>query len=202
MSTGIAAHLPTYFTQAGFHRLTVDKYHRMIETGVLTKYDRIELLEGHMVLKMSQNPPHSNSSENADESIRRRLPAGWRVRTQKPITLADSEPEPDVAVVRGDRTTYASRHPGPSDIGVVLEVSDTTLAIDRNDKTRIYARASLPIYWIINLIDRQVEVYTDPRPVDPVPSYATRTDYRPGDSVPLFLDGQTIAQIPVDELLG
>jgi hypothetical protein len=84
----------------------------------------------------------------------------------------------------------------------VAEVSDSSLAFDQIDKCRSYARANLPIYWILNLVDRQVEVYTDPRPADPVPSYATRTDYRPGDSVPLVLDGHAVAQTPVDDLLG
>jgi Uma2 family endonuclease len=124
------------------------------------------------------------------------------LRSEQPITLSDSEPQPDIVLARGDHTTYRTRHPGPADIGLVVEVADTSLTVDRNDMARIYARAGLPVYWIINVVDRQVEVYTDPRPADPVPAYATRTDYRPGDAVPLVLGGRPIAQLPVDDLLG
>ena len=169
---------------------------------MLTEEDQVELLEGHMVMKMPPNPPHSNVVSNATEILIVRLPLGWRLRSEQPITLPDSEPQPDFAVVRGDRSTYQSRHPGPPDIGLVVEVCDSSLTIDRIDMVRIYARANLPIYWIINVVDRQVEVYTDPRPNDPVPAYATRTDYRVGDSVPLVPDGQLLTQLPVADLLG
>lgn len=202
MSVGAVPPLPKYFRRSGFHRLSVAQFHRMIQTGVLSENDRIELLEGHLVPKMPPNPPHSNTVVNANEAIARHLPPGWRVRGEQPVILADSQPEPDSAIVRGDRTTYRSRHPVAADIGVVGEVADTSLDEDRDDKARIYARAALPVYWIINVVDQQVEVYTDPRPTDPVPAYATRTDYRAGDAVPLVLDGRTVAHIPVADLLG
>jgi Uma2 family endonuclease len=202
MSVGAAPPLPAYFAHAGFRLLSVAEYHKLMEIGILTEHDRVELLEGHMVNKMSQNPPHSNSGTNAEETLRENLPQGWRLRAEKPVTLADSEPEPDIVIARGTRITYASRHPGPGDIGLVVEICDSSLTVDRTDMVRIYARANLPIYWIINVIDRQVEVYTDPRPNDPVPAYATRTDYKAGDSVPFILDGQVVAQLPVNDLLG
>jgi Uma2 family endonuclease len=202
MSAGTVPQLPAYFRRSGFHRLSVAQFHRMVQTGVLSEDDRVELLEGHLVPKMPPNPPHSNTVTNSGETLTSHLPPGWRVRREQPIVLADSQPEPDVAVVRGDRMTYRTRHPVPADIGVVGEVADTTLDEDRIDKGRIYARANLPVYWIINIVDRQVEVYTDPRPNDPVPGYATRTDYRAGDTIPLVLDGNLAGQVPVDELLG
>ena len=202
MSVGTASQLPAYFAHAGFRRLTVAEYHKLINVGILTEHDRVELLEGHMVNKISQSPPHSNSGTNAEESLRDHLPQGWRLRAEKPITLADSEPEPDIVIARGVRSTFSNRHPGPGDIGLVVEVCDSSLAVDRTDMVRIYARANLPIYWIINVVDQQVEVYTGPRPNDTVPSYATRTDYHVGDSVPFLLDGQLVAQLPVADLLG
>jgi Uma2 family endonuclease len=189
-------------SRSSFYRLTVAQFHRMIQTGILSEDDRVELLEGHLVPKMPPNPPHSNTVSNAAETLASQLPLGWRIRQEQPIVLADSQPEPDLAVVRGDRSTYRSRHPVAADFGFVVEVADSTLDEDRDDKSRIYARANLPVYWIINIVDRQVEVYTDSRPADPVPSYATRTDYKAGDSVPLLLDGQTVAQIPVNDLLS
>jgi Uma2 family endonuclease len=84
---------------------------------------------------------------------------------------------------------------------VVIEVSNTSLDTDREDKSRIYARAGLPVYWIVNVVDRQVEVYEQPSGPTADPGYATRTDYKPGDSVPLVLDGNTVGTIPAADLL-
>jgi len=115
--------------------------------------------------------------------------------------LPDSEPEPDIAIVRGDDAAYEHRHPSPADIGVLIEVSDSTLAGDRADKSRIYARAKIACYWIVNLLDRQVEVYTQPSGPVAAPAYSQQATYRAGDAVPLVLDGATAATIAVQELL-
>jgi Uma2 family endonuclease len=202
MSIGTIPPSTGYQPVPGAQRYTIDEYHCTIDGGQLTTDDRVELLEGRLVPKTPQNPPHSRVSTNAEELLRATRPPEWRLLISKPITLADSEPEPDITLARGDRTTIANRHPGPGNIGLVVEVSDSSLMFDRNDKCRAYARANLPVYWIINVVDRQIEVYTNPRPTDPIPAYATRTDYRAGDTVPLVLDGQVVAQIPVNDLLG
>jgi Uma2 family endonuclease len=202
MSVGSAPQVPGYIAYAGFHRLSVTQYHELIEVGVLSEHERVHLLEGYVVNQMPQNPPHSNAGTNVEDTLKDHLPTGWRLRAEKPINLGDSEPEPDIVIARGNRTTFASRHPGPEDFGLLVEVRDSSLAIHRSDMARIYARANLPVYWIINVVDRQVEVYTDPRPNDAAPFYATRTDYKPGDPVPFVLDGQLIASIPVNDLLG
>ena len=115
---------------------------------------------------------------------------------------SDSEPEPDVAVVRGNRRDYGTRHPGPQDTGLAVEVSDSTLDQDRTVKLQIYARARVPVYWIVNVVDRQIEVYEQPSGPTPDPAYGNRRDYRPGDAVPLVLDGNTVATVPVTELLA
>jgi hypothetical protein len=182
--------------------LSVQKYHRLIELGVLKEHDRVELLEGLVVIKPPATPRYSNTIASLYPVLTSVVPDPWRIRTCNPITLSDSEPEPDIVLARGDDRTFRDRHPGPADVGFVAELGDTRVDVERIDMARIYARANLPSYWIINLIDRQIEVYTDPRPADPVPSYATRTDYKAGDSVPLLLDGQTVAQIPVNDLLS
>jgi hypothetical protein len=182
-------------------RFTVDEYHQMIQAGILTEDDPVELLEGWIVLKMPRNPPHDMGIELAEDAVLARLPAGWRVRVQMAITTADSEPEPDLAVVRGSIRSNPGRHPVPEDIGIVIEVADTTLNRDRTDKSRLYARAGIISYWVINLVDRQVEVYTDPSGPDANPSYRQRRDYGIQDSVPFVLDGQQLGQIPVRDLL-
>lgn len=193
--------LPLQGLQAGFRRFTVAEYHHLIRLGILTEDDNLELIEGYLVHKMSRNPPHDGTIMAAHAALSRVLPSGWVFRIQSAITLPDSEPEPDLALVRGDVRTYFARHPGPTDFGTVIEVSDSTLDGDRNDKARMYARARIPEYWIINLVDRQVEVYTLPSGPGVTPAYASRQDYPVGAAVPVQLDGQQVATIPVVDLL-
>jgi hypothetical protein len=130
-----------------------------------------------------------------------RLPAGWILRVQSAITTQDSEPEPDIVVARGPGLRYFSSHPQPKDIGLVIEVSDTTLNEDREVKGRLYARARLPIYWIVNLPDGRIEVYTDPRS-GKKPAYRSRSDYAVPQSLPLILEGHEVAGIDTRELLA
>jgi Uma2 family endonuclease len=202
MSVGAVPPPPKYARRAGFYRLSVAQFHQMIQSGVLGEKDRIELLEGYLVPIMPPNPPHSTAVSRSNRTLIRILPDTWHLRSEQPLTLSDSQPQPDFAVVRGDFSAYATRHPGPADVGLVIEVADSSLDEDRDDMGRIFSRSGIPVYWIINVVDRQVEVYTDPRPADPVPAYTTRTDYRAGDSMPLVLDGHLVAQIPVNDLLG
>jgi Uma2 family endonuclease len=195
---------PGSFTQPPalpLRRFTVDEYRRMGETGVLTKDDRVELLEGWIVQKTVHNPPHDATVDLAHEVVRQRLPSDWRARIQSSITTGDSEPEPDLAVVIGTARTYASRHPGPPDIGLVIEVADSSLKHDRVFKGRIYSRAGTRCYWIVNLVDSTIEVYEDPSGPVTDPAYRTRRVYRLNDSVPLVLAGSEVARIPVSSLL-
>jgi len=184
---------------ATLRQFTVAEYHEMIRVGVLTTEDRVELINGYLVNKMPQNDPHASTVRRLTEDLVRVVPPGWLASSQLPITLADSEPEPDGAVVRGGRRTYDHRKPGPADFGVVIEVADSSLRFDRLVKLEDYAVAGIPVYWIVNLVDGQVEVYTGPTATPP--AYRTRTDYRPGDAVPLVLDGTTVGTISVSDLL-
>jgi Uma2 family endonuclease len=182
-------------------RFTVDEYHRMLEKGILGEGDPIELLEGWLVFKMGRNPPHDLVLTLAEEEVGNLLPDDWFRRIQMAITTPDSEPEPDLAVVRGPRRRYGSRHPGPQDIAFLAEVADATLQSDRLVKGRIYARANIPIYWILNIPDAIVEVYTDP--TGPIPSacYRSRRDYGMQDQVPVVIEGKEIGSIPVQALM-
>jgi Uma2 family endonuclease len=182
------------------YRFTVEQYHRMIETGVLRSGDRCELLDGWITEKMTQNPPHAVAIQLLDATLAGILPADWVRRLQSPITLSHSEPEPDVVVARGPVRRYLDHHPGPGEIALVAEVTDSTLAEDRTLKARIYAEARLPQYWIVNLVDRQVEVYSQPR-AGRSPSYRLRQDFVAGDSIPVVTGGKQLGTIAVAELL-
>src|SRR5690349_5855689 len=112
-------------------RFSVEEYHRMIETGILTTNDRVELLEGWIVNKMPQNPPHRGSVSRLNRWLGRVLPDNWSLSCQGPITLSDSEPEPDITIARGEEGTYDARHPEPADIGILMEVGDSSILADR-----------------------------------------------------------------------
>jgi Uma2 family endonuclease len=182
-------------------RLSVDQYHAMIHAGILTDDDPVELLEGWLVAKMPKNPPHRAVTRLIRQVLERLVPAEWYVDSQEPITTDDSEPEPDVVVVRGETRHYLDRHPGPHDVGLVIEVADTTLQRDRGFKKRLYARAGIPVYWLVNLSDNQCEVYTEPSGPEPQPDYRQRQDYGTSDVIPVVLAGVEIGRIAVRELL-
>jgi Uma2 family endonuclease len=191
----------TYGLDASFPKFSVGRYQRMIEEGILTPDDKVELLENYMVLKMPKNPPHDGTIDLVKAALPPFIPSGWLLRIQQTIVLSDSQPEPDFAVVRGNPRTYLTRHPGPTDIGLVIEVADSSLLRDQRDKTRIYARAGIPFYWIVNLVDRRVEVFSQPTGPAPVPAYGSFQTYLPGDAVPLVLDGAAVGTVPVSDLL-
>lgn len=183
-------------------RFTVEEYLRLVRDGYFDQDNRYELLEGWIVPKTTKNPPHSVANALANEALRPMLRGrGFHLRDQDSVTAIDSVPEPDLAIVRGEIRDYSGRHPRPGDTALAVEVADSSLADDRKLKGRIYARAGIPFYWIVNLVHRQVEVYTDPTgPVDE-PSYRSRLDFRPGESVPLILDGEEVGRVSVDDLL-
>ena len=160
-----------------FWRLSVGQYERMIDAGILTDDDPVELLEGCLIKKTPKKPPHTLTTQLAREEIERLLPAGWYVNAQEPIVTDDSEPEPGLSIVRGERRQYHNRHPRASEVAVVIEVSDSTLRRDRVLKKRLYARAGIPVYALINLPKRQVELYTDPTGPADEPDYQQRRDY-------------------------
>lgn len=185
----------------GLYRFSVAQYHKMIEMGILTEDDNLELLDGYLVQKMSRNPPHDAAIQKIQKRLFRVLPPDWDLRIQSAITLSRSEPEPDLAVVRGDERRYLTNHPGPADIGLVIEVAESTLDGDRIDKGRDYGEAGIAYYWIVNLVDSQIEVYTQPSGVTAAPAFAHRQDYRMGDDVPLVLDTLAVTNISVRDLL-
>jgi Uma2 family endonuclease len=182
-------------------RLSIEQYHAIIQAGILTDDDSVELLEGWLVFKMPKNPPHRATTRLVRTALENILPAGWYVDSQEPITLSNSEPEPDIVVVRGDTRQYLDRHPGAEDIALIIEVSDTTLQRDRTVKKRIYARAGISIYWIVNLVEGLVEVYSQPLVEVEQPDYSQRLDFGRSAVIPIILEGIEIGAIAVNSLL-
>jgi Uma2 family endonuclease len=147
-------------------RLTVQDYHRMSEMGILASDERTELLNGQIVIMASKGTPHVLAlrllSRVLDTLLADRL---FFVSTQDPIQLDDwSEPEPDLAIVRGTVLDYADRHPRPSDIELVVEVADSTLKQDCEIKDKLYAQAGIADYWVLDLKNRQLHVFRNPTP--------------------------------------
>lgn len=180
-------------------RFTVVEYRKLAESGILTEQDAVELLEGWIVPQMVHNPPHDNAVELTNEVLRGRLGPGWSVRVQSAIDTADSEPEPDLAVVRGSARGRSGRHPRADEVILVIEVADTSLDRDRSAKARIYARAGIPAYWIVNLVERQLEVYGEPIG-QPEAEYRRRSVHLPGNQATLRLDDRAVSIDPADLL--
>jgi Uma2 family endonuclease len=182
-------------------RFSVDEYHRMSESGILTENDRLQLVNGWIVEMPPIGPEHSTSTSLVATAVDDSLPAGWIVRRQDPITLATGEPEPDVVVARGTIRDYSHRHPGSNDIALVVEVADATLNFDRVEKLAEYASAGIMVYWIVNLVDRQIEVYRDPHMTSAGPEYRSREVFSASDRIDLIINGQKVAQFQVADLL-
>ena len=182
-------------------RLGVGMYEEMIRTGIIMEDDPVELLDGWLVPKMTNNAPHVFVSGLVRKAIERILPEQWCIFSQDPIRLAASMPEPDVMVVRGDLQRYRQRLPRAEDAGLIVEVAEASLERDQTFKKAIYAQAGIPVYWLVNLIDGRIEEYTDPTGSAENADYRQRQDYAVGDEIPLTLDGCRVAGIAVRELL-
>jgi hypothetical protein len=179
------------------YRLTVEQYEQMIDRGVLTKNDKVELIEGLLVKKMTKNSPHIWTIGLIREALNSVLPVGWFLTFETPVLLARSEPEPDIMVMRGRVPDYFGRKPAPGDVSLLIEVSDSSLADDRS-RAPLFAGAGIPTYWIANIPEQKIEVYTDPADN----AYRTRAEYGLDAEVPVVIDGREVARFPVRDLLA
>ncbi len=179
-------------------RLSVEKYEAMVASGAFTRDDRLELIEGMLVEKMTKGRRHSAGSVKVRQAIERVLPAGWHVRAETPVRIAarESMPEPDISVARGDPDDYLKSDPGPADVALVVEISDSTLAADRA-MAATYGGGGIAVYWILNVTDRQLEVYAHPA----AGAYPAPTILGETETVELVLDAQVAARIAVADLL-
>ena len=158
-------------TAVQLRRWTREEYDRMIDAGVLTTQDRVELVDGEIVTMTPQTSRHATGVSLVEIALRRAWGENALVRTQLPLALdPTSEPEPDVAVVAGLPRDYRDAH--PSRALLVVEVADASLAFDRGIKASTYARAGIADYWVLNLVDEQLEIYRHPeRSTDAPPGW-------------------------------
>jgi Uma2 family endonuclease len=176
------------------------EYDRLVELGMFTG-ERVELLDGCLVVREPQGSAHAAMVGQVGDVLRRAFGAEWHVRLQAPVALDDeSEPEPDVALVAGAFRDYLGEHPARPVL--VVEVADSSLRLDRRMKSGLYARARLREYWIVNLVDRRLEVYRDPEPTADAPygaAYVTVDLLRPPATVTPLAAAH--ARIAVTDLL-
>jgi Uma2 family endonuclease len=185
------------------YRLSVRQFETMLDAGVFPDGVRVELLGGMLVDKMTKNDPHNFSVHRLDQRLGRLLSTDWIVWEEKSVTLGRSwRPEPDIAVVRGPDDLYRARTPQAKDIGLVIEVADVSYAKDRGQKWRGYAAARVPIYWIVHLAKRQVEVYTEPRGRGLAATYRDSTIYGAEAEVPVIIEGREVGRIAVRDILA
>jgi Uma2 family endonuclease len=183
---------------SSLHRLTLEEYEAMVDAGILTGRERVHLINGYLVEKMTHKPPHAIADELCGEALRAILPLGWSVRSGKPVRIpgSSSEPEPDRSVVRGSIRDYAGRHPDPADVALIVEVSKSSLDEDRA-MAGIYGRAGIPVYWIINVRDGQVEVYSNPGPS----GYGSIAVLAPPHVLAVVIEGIEVGEIAVADIL-
>ena len=162
------------------HRFNVQDYYRLAETGVLRPDARLELLEGRIIERSLIGPPHGGVVNRLSRILHQLAPGHWLVTVQNPLRLGDySEPEPDLLLLRESPTAYGDRHPRPEDVYLLVEVSDTTLRYDREEKIPAYGRAGVPEVWIVDLNEARVEVYREPN----FTGYGSRSIFEPGDTI-------------------
>lgn len=150
------------------YKWSIDEYHSMIESGLLADKP-VELLNGEIVEISPQRActhvreEHSYTNDDVAQLLRDKLTGLAKIRESHPITLDNSEPEPDIAIVRLPKTIYTQHHPYPEDIYWLIEISHKTLNKDLTEKSMIYAQNNIPEYWVIDLVNKQLIIHTNPR---------------------------------------
>ena len=144
-----------------YHRWSVEEYHQMAQAGLLDETDRVELIEGELIDMAPIGSKHAFRVDSIARALQRAAGTSFLVRVQNPILLGEhSEPQPDIAVVKDKN--YAEAHPGPEDVLVIVEVSDTTLAYDRDVKLPLYARLGIPEVWLLDVNAGELTIYREP----------------------------------------
>jgi len=185
------------------HRITVEEYRRIVDSGAFGPEARVELLEGVMIDKMTKPPPHNLTCDLVQHVLSAPLPPGYFLSMGTSMTIEDrqGEPEPDAWVLRGAIRDYTGRGRTPADCALVIEVADTSYELDRHQKLLAYAASGIPVYWLIDLNRRRIEVFSHPSGQGDEAFYAQSRIHTEDEEVPVVLDGREHAVIPARELL-
>jgi Uma2 family endonuclease len=180
------------------YRMSLEQYESLIATGFFSKQDDVHLINGYVVNRMAESPLHGAICDLIRLAIEVFLVGGWLARSEKGLRIPArvSIPRPDLAVVRGTPRDYLKRYPDASEAALVAEVSISSLEEDRA-KADIYAAGGIPVYWIIDVDDGQVEVYSNPGPS----GYQSHEVLAPGHVLSVVIDGVVIGEIPVADIL-
>ena len=182
-------------------RIAVDEYRRQAALGKLSDEGSRELLEGIVVPKARRSLRHEGALEKIQEVLGKMLPEGWHLRIMQPLSTVGSLPEPDVAVASDTLDDYATAPPRPDQVPLVIEVAEGSLAQDRRLKGRIYARAGIANYWVLNLIDSQLESLTTPSGPVAMPGYRERRVYRLEDRISVVIGLDDLGTIRIADII-
>jgi Uma2 family endonuclease len=182
------------------HRFTRRDFDRLVDLGAF-EGEPVELIDGLLVVAEPQGSHHASTVGTVGDALRARLPDGWLVRVQMPLALGDlSEPEPDLAVVPGTWADYRAEHPARP--ALIVEVAETSLVFDRGEKASLYARGGIHDYWVVNLVDRVLEVFRAPEPDPTAPhGFRYRTRERLGPETVIALQELPSVRMSVSDLL-
>ena len=187
------------------YRFTAEVYHRLVESGAFGDKSSMFLLKGQLVEKvsdMTKGRKHVFAHNRIGRILSRVIPDGYFVEQEQPVDLGkDSVPEPDLKVVRGDDEDYLERDPVAGEVPIVVEVADSSLPDDSGEMLRIYAAALIPVYWIVNIPNRRIDVYSRPISRSELSRYEEWQSFGIGDMVPVMIEGVEVGKIAVKDVL-
>jgi len=187
------------------YRITSEVYHRLVESGVFGDKSPVFLLKGQLVEKvsdMTKGRKHVFVHNRIDRILSGVIPEGYFVEQEQPVDLGlETVPEPDLKVVRGLDEDYLERDPAAEDVPFVVEVADSSLHDDAGEMLRLYAAALIPIYWIVNIPNRRIDVYSRPVSLPGASRYEDVRYFGPDEMVPVIIDGVEVGMIAVKDIL-
>ncbi len=185
------------------HPITVEEYFQIINSGALGPEPKVELIEGVIVDKMTKTNPHIIATDLVQYLLIRLVPAGYYFSMGNPVIIRarNSVPEPDAVVARGNPRDIRDQGRLPESTALAVEVADTSYTLDRDRKSKLYASAGIPIFWLLDLNRRRLEVFSNPTGQDDQARYEKTETFEEKQEAPFVLDGQEIGQFAVSEIL-
>jgi hypothetical protein len=182
-------------------QMTVEEYRRGLAQGEFGPPGSVELIEGRVVAKTRQSLRHDGALEKIRDVLAKIVPGGWHLQVAQAIQTTDSLPEPDVAIVADALDSHTSRPRRGEEIALIVEAADASLVLDRRLKGRIYARAGIANYWILNLIDGQLEVYSNPSGPVQMPGFHEHRVFRGDDKLSLVIGLDDLGMVRVADMI-